>query len=243
MSYLNTLKLIMIRSIKDFENAELRKILYLSVFITLSLTILVFITFFYLTGIYLNEYLTNLSAENLINSMFITFIKFVLLSSKLYLIFIIFPIILIPIAEIVSSFLLEKMLKIINKNNEYKFVFQKKSNYFIKSLYYASIDILILFVANIIILPLYIFLPIANILIFTVINGYLIGKINHRNILMLFYKKKEIENHRDKKSKEMYTLGSFTAFLYWVPFFNLVAPFLSLVIFLHLFLLTKNEIS
>ena len=96
---------------------------------------------------------------------------------------------------------------------------------------------------NILILPLYFFIPIGGIFIFIFINGYFISKEFLGNFLIQFHNKNYINDFYSKRSTELYFLGCVIAFLYTIPLINFFIPFISNVLFSNIILENKIKIK
>ena len=98
------------------------------------------------------------------------------------------------------------------------------------------------FLINILILPLYLLLPIANIFIFVVVNGLLIGREFCGNFLIQFFEKDKIKLINLHLDNKIYVLGIFVVVLYTIPFVNLLAPTIANLLFSHLILQSNKSI-
>ena len=96
---------------------------------------------------------------------------------------------------------------------------------------------------NILILPLYFFIPIGGLFIFIFVNGYFISKEFLGNFLIQFHKKNYVDNFYSKRSAELYFLGCVIAFLYTIPLINFFIPFISNVLFSNIILENKTQIK
>ena len=98
------------------------------------------------------------------------------------------------------------------------------------------------FLINILILPLYLLLPFANIIIFIVVNGLLIGREFCGNFLIQFFEKEKIKIINLHLDNKIYVLGVFVVILYTIPFVNLLAPTIANLLFSHLILQSNKSI-
>lgn len=234
---INSIKKIFNISIKGFDDPSLRKYLYISLFLTFILTTL----FCYLVYLFLDQYIfesLKFSSSNKFFNLILTsfIVQFIISIAQYFALWIFFSIILIPIGNLISSLFEEKIFDIAKEKNLYNFNKNRKSVTFIKSIILTIKLSLIAILVNIVLIPIYFFLPIANIIIFILVNGYLIGREFYGNILMQFYEKKEIRKYYVDSSSEVYAFGCLICFLYTVPVLNLFAPFFATLCFSHLLL-------
>ena len=247
MTYLNSLKLtnsIIRKSIKDLDSIDFRKILYKSLILTLALTILCC----YLLYAFLDSYIFTLFdfefESEFINAFLNSFfIRMILMITKIILLWMIFSIVLIPVGNLVSFLFEEKIFDQVNKINLYNFQSEKQKNTFFNS-FLLSLKLLIFAIfINLLLLPFYLFVPLANIILFIFVNGHLIGREFYSNILLQFYNKKEVENIRVASRTEELTLGCIIFGLYTVPILNLFTPFFTTACYSHLFLIKKKTFN
>ena len=116
-----------------------------------------------------------------------------------------------------------------------------KKNAFYLSNKYALTSACKSFLINILILPLYLLLPIANIFIFIGINGLLIGE-NFVEIFNSIFEKNQIKIVNIHLSNKIYILGVFIVILYTIPIINLLAPTIANLLFSHLILQSNKSI-
>ena len=237
LEFITLIKEIFNRTIKDLDYPELRKKLYFSLFLTFILTILSCYLLYLFFDQYVFESFKFSSQNKFVNIILSSFIiQFIISITQFFALWIVFSFILIPIGNLVSSLFEEKIFDIVKEKNYYDFKKKRTSNSFIKSIFFTIKLSLGAILINFALIPIYLFLPIANIFIFIFVNGFLIGKEFYGNILMQFYDKKEIGRYYISSRKEVYTFGCLICFLYTVPVLNLFAPFFATVCFSHLLL-------
>jgi len=240
--FINLIKEIFNRSIKDFDDPELRKNLYISLFLTFILTILSCYLLYLFLDQYIFESLKFSSSNKFINLILTSFIiQFIISIAQYFALWIFFSIILIPIGNLISSLFEEKIFEIVKEHNSYNFSKNRKSITFIKSIIFTIKLSFIAILINVVLIPIYFFLPIANIIIFILVNGYLIGREFYGNILMQFYDKEEIRKYYIDSSREAHAFGCLICFLYTVPVLNLFAPFFATLCFSHLLLQKESD--
>ena len=240
MEFIILIKEIFNRTIKDLDYLELRKKLYLTLFLSFILTSLSCYLLYLFVHHYVFEFFAFSSQNKFVNIILSSFIiKFIISITQFFALWIVFSLLLIPIGNLVSSLFEEKIFDIVKEKNCYNFKKKRRSNSFIKSIFFTIKLFFVAILINFALTPLYFFLPIANIFIFIFVNGYLIGKEFYGNILMQFYHEKDIGRYYISSRKEVYAFGCLICFLYTVPVLNLFAPFIATVCFSHL-LLQKN---
>ncbi len=240
LKFITLIKEIFNRTIKDLDYPELRKNLYLTLLLSFILTFISCFLLYLFFDQYVFESFKFSSQNKFFNIILNSFIiKFIISIIQFFTLWIVFSFLLIPIGNLVSSLFEEKIFNIVKEKNYYNFEKKRTSNSFIKSIFFSIKLFFVALLINFALIPIYFFLPIANIFIFIFINGYLVGKEFYGNILMQFYDKKEIEKYYISSRKEFYTFGCLICFLYTVPVLNLFAPFFATVCFSHL-LLQKN---
>ena len=227
------------KTIIDLENPKILKTIIFSILITTVIAIIIFIIFYY----FLFSSLFNLSDPSNFDE---EGILYYIVSLKIFSIFlgiiqfftswILISLILVPLGSIISGLFAEKIFFDIKNFYNYKWHKSLKKNAFYLSNKYAFISACKSFLINILILPLYLLLPIANIFIFIGINGLLVGREFCNNFLIQFFEKNQIKIINIHLSNKIYILGVFIAILYTIPFINLLAPTIANLLFSHLIL-------
>ena len=150
---------------------------------------------------------------------------------------------MVPIGTIVTGFFGDNIFDIIDKKNIKKYKFKRKNNAFYLSLRFSIICALRTTFLNILIIPLYFFIPIGNLFIFVFVNGYFISKEFLGNFLIQFHNKNYVNNFYSSRSTELYFLCCMIAFLYTIPLINFFIPFISNVLFTNIILGNKIKIT
>lgn len=233
------------KTIIDLENPKILKTLIFSILITTVIAIIIFIIFYY----FLFSSLFNLSDPSNFDE---EGILYYIVSLKIFSIllgviqfftsWILLSLILVPLGSIISGLFAEKIFFDIKKIHNYKWNKVLKKNAFYLSNKYALIAACKSFLINILILPLYLLLPIANIFIFIAINGLLIGREFSGNFLIQFFEKDQIRIINIHLSNKIYFLGIFVVMLYTIPIINLLAPTIANLLFSHLILQSNKSI-
>tara|TARA_A100001015_G_C15018516_1_gene726758 strand:+ start:995 stop:1720 length:726 start_codon:yes stop_codon:yes gene_type:complete len=232
------------KTIVDLENYNFNKYLIIIVCLTviLSLGILfslyyLFFEFFFETGNFQSQY-------SIIDKIYKSYLFYLIsLIVKIVFGFTIFGLIMVPVGTLVTGIFADKIFDIINNKNTKKYKFKRKDNALYLSLRFTIFCILRTTLVNILILPLYFFIPIGNLFIFIFVNGYFISKELLGNFLIQFHNKYYVNNFYSIRSTELYFLGCMIAFLYTIPLVNFFVPFISNVLFSNIILANKIKIK
>ena len=232
------------KTIIDLENPKILKTLIYSILITVVIAILIFIIFyqFLFSSLFNLSDPSNFDEEGILY--YIVSLKFftVLLGTiQFFSSWILLSLILVPIGSIISGLFSEKIFFNIKDIHNYKWNKKLKNNAFFLSNKYAFTAASKSLLINILILPLYIILPVANIFIFVAINGFLIGREFCNNFLIQFYEKNQIRIINLRLNNKVYFLGIFVVILYTIPFINLLAPTIGNLLFSHLILQSNKS--
>lgn len=92
-----------------------------------------------------------------------------------------------------------------------------------------------LVLVNALALVAYVFLPVLNVLIFLLVNGYLAGREYFEMIAARHYKPAEIRRMRKKNRLKLLSAGAIIAALLAVPGVNFVAPLFGVALMVHVF--------
>lgn len=87
---------------------------------------------------------------------------------------------------------------------------------------------------NILVLPFYL-IPLLNIVVFGLLNGYLLGREYFELVAFRRLAPAEAKHLRKTKSGRILTAGAIIAFLFAIPLVNLAAPIISTAFMLHVF--------
>ena len=88
---------------------------------------------------------------------------------------------------------------------------------------------------NLLALPLYLFLPLANILLFFALNGYLVGREYFEAVAYRRLEEHELRAMWRRYRIRLMIAGALIAFALSVPVLNLAAPLIGVAFMLHLF--------
>ena len=146
-----------------------------------------------------------------------------------------FGVILVPLGSLISGFLADDIFDRINSNQQgILYPYKRKKNAQMESLKFSIIAALKSLLLNIVLLPLYLFLPIANIFIFIFANAYFISREFTGNFLIQFHDKNYIKNYFLMNNEKMYTIGCLISFLYTIPIINFFAAYMANVVYANM---------
>ena len=237
------LKLIQ-KTIVDLENYNFNKYLIIITCLTALLSLGVLFSVYYLFFEFFFETSNFQSQYSLIDKIYNSYLFYLItLIVKILLGFTIFGLIMVPVGTLVTGIFADKIFDIINKKNIKKYKFKRKHNALYLSLRFSIFCALRTTFINILILPLYFFIPIGNLFIFIFVNGYFISKEFLGNFLIQFHDKYYVNNFYSIRSTELYFLGCVISFLYTIPLVNFFIPFISNVLFSNIILGNKIKIK
>ncbi len=232
------------KTIIDLENYNFNKYIIIITCTTLLLSLGVLFSVYYLFFEHFFETSNFQSQYPLINEIYNSYLFYLItIFVKIFLGFTIFGLIMVPIGTIVTGIFADKIFDIIDKKNIKKYKFTRKHNALYLSLRFSIICALRTTLINILIIPLYFFIPIGNLFIFIFINGYFISKEFLGNFLIQFHDKYYLNNFYSIRSTELYFLGCIIAFLYTIPLVNFFIPFIANVLFSNIILGDRVKIK
>ena len=232
------------KTIVDLENYNFNKYLIFITLLTATLSLGVIFSLYYFFFESLLETKNFESQYSLIDKIYNSYLFYLItLIVKILLGFTIFGLIMVPVGTLVTGIFADKIFDIINKKNIKKYKFKRKDNALYLSLRFSILCALRTTFINILILPLYFFIPIGNLFIFVFVNGYFISKEFLGNFLIQFHNKYYVNNFFSIKSTELYFLGCIIAFLYTIPVINFFIPFICNVLFANIIIENKIKIK
>ncbi len=232
------------KTIVDLENYNFNKYLIFIALLTATLSLGVIFSLYYFFFESLLETKNFESQYSLIDKIYSSYLFYLItLIVKILLGFTIFGLIMVPVGTIITGIFADKIFDIINKKNIKKYKFKRKDNALYLSLRFSILCALRTTFINILILPLYFFIPIGNLFIFVFVNGYFISKEFLGNFLIQFHNKYYVNNFFSIKSTELYFLGCIIAFLYTIPVINFFIPFICNVLFANIIIENKIKIK
>lgn len=232
------------KTIVDLENYNFNKYLIITVFLTVILSLGILVSLYYLFFEFFFETSNFQSQYPIIDKIFSSYLFYLIsLIVKIIFGFTIFGLIMVPVGTLVTGIFADKIFDIINNKNTKKYKFKRKDNALYLSLRFTIFCILRTTLVNILILPLYFFIPIGNFFIFIFVNGYFISKELLGNFLIQFHDKYYVNNFYSIRNVELYFLGCVISFLYAIPLVNFFVPFISTVLFSNIILENKIKIK
>lgn len=232
------------KTIVDLENYNFNKYLIIITLSTLllSLGIVFFVYYFFFSTFFqVNNFQSQYSFINQIYNSYIFF--YVIILIKIFLGFTIVGLIMVPVGTLITGIYADKIFDIINDKRSKKYKFKRKDNALYLSLKFSLFCALRTTLVNILIFPLYFFIPVGNIFIFVFVNGFFLSKEFLGNFLIQFHDKDYLNNFYALRSTELYFLGCVIAFLYTIPIVNFFVPFISNVLFSNIILEDKIKIK
>ncbi len=231
------------KTVVDLENYNFNKYLILITFLTIIISLVSISLVYYLFYETFFEAKSFDSQIPLINKIYNSYLFYlVILTLKVLLGFTIIGLIMVPVGTIVTGIFADKIFDIINNKKKNKYKFQRKKNSLYLSLRFSIICAARTILINILIIPLYFFIPVGNLLIFIFVNGYFISREFLGNFLIQFHNKDYMRRFFSIKSTELYFQGCVIAFLYTIPFINFFVPFICNVLFANIILENKIKI-
>ncbi|HEV8015010.1 MAG TPA: EI24 domain-containing protein [Stellaceae bacterium] len=94
---------------------------------------------------------------------------------------------------------------------------------------------LLALVLNLLVLPLYLFLPVANVVLFFAINGYLVGREYFEAVACRRLDHGAVQAMWRRQRARLVVAGAVIALLLSIPIVNLAAPLIGVAFMLHLF--------
>lgn len=236
------IKNLLSKSIVDLENPRILKTVIISLLLTFILAGAVFVLFYYFLFTSLFELTNPKNFEEggvvafILSLKFFTYILGIL---QFFLSWLLVSLILVPVGTVISGLFAENIFFAVKDLNKYNWKYQLKNNSFIISLKYAIFSALRSMIINILILPLYLIIPVANIFIFIFVNAFLVGREYCGNFLIQFFEKSEVKKNFILLDGKIYVIGLFIVFLYTIPILNLIAPIIGNILTSHLILGSK----
>ena len=151
----------------------------------------------------------------------------------------IFIYILIPTSSITGIIFEETIFKKILEFRKIDFRYKKKKVSVIYICIFVLKNFLVYLILNLIAIPFYLSLPGINILIFLILNGYILGVQTYKGIILSYFDKFKIRKCVAQNKFEIFILGTFLTFLYLIPLINFFAPLFTILLFLNYFI-TKD---
>ena len=93
---------------------------------------------------------------------------------------------------------------------------------------------------NLLVLPLY-FIPFVNLFVFFIVNGYLLGREYFELVAVRRLAPEDVTVLRKSFRKRVFWAGVLIAFLFTIPFVNLVTPIVATAFMVHVFELLRHN--
>lgn len=94
--------------------------------------------------------------------------------------------------------------------------------------------VLLMVVLNLAVLPLYL-IPVINIFVFYLLNGYLLGREYFEMVALRRLRPEKMLSLRRSRGLQVFIAGVVAAFLLTIPFINFLAPVIATAAMVHLF--------
>ena len=147
----------------------------------------------------------------------------------------IFTYLLIPISGITGLIFEERILNGVLNFRKIDIHLPRNNINIVRLTFFVIKNLFLYVLLNLIAIPFYLFLPAINILIFIVLNGYILGVQTYHGIILSYFDKMEIRKRIAANRFNLFLIGMFLTLLYLIPIINFFAPLLSILVFLNFF--------
>ena len=155
----------------------------------------------------------------------------------------IFIYILIPISTIIGLIFEDIIFKKILDFRKITLKFSKLKISFSYLIFFVIKNLLIYLLLNLIAIPFYLTLPAINIIIFVMLNGYILGVQTYNGIILSYFDKVKVGKCISQNRSEIFIIGMSVTLLYLIPLINFFAPLLTILIFVNYVISTDFEIN
>ena len=237
------------QAISNFLSGRLTIVIVLYLIITIILSAIFTFCFLSVFLDFLNNLTTSIadifSLEHNRDDFFSILLKVITYFSS----FLIFSFFLMPASVTVSIFFENQISKCVLKDWNISTSRSKLNVNMIRYLNiifrYLGIGLLV----NIILLPFYLTVPIANIIIFVTANGFILSKQLYHSLLLSYFSDAEIKFFLVKNRWTLFVTGTYLSIMFTIPLVNIITPVLAIIvckntiIFLHpeLFKFSNNK--
>jgi len=153
-----------------------------------------------------------------------------------------FTSVLIPISSITGLIFEDKLSEKINILSNSNLEINRTNVSLLSFIFLILKNLFFYIFFNILALPFYFFLPPPfNIIIFILINGYLLGMQTFHGIIINYYDTVKIHRCLSKNRFNIFMIGSFLTLGFLVPVLNLFAPLLTIIVLINYFILISSE--
>ena len=130
----------------------------------------------------------------------------------------------------------EQIFKKILEFRKINFEYKKVKISIIQLFFFVFKNLFQYIILNLIAVPFYLFLPAINIVIFIILNGYLLGMQTYHGIILSYFNNDKIYQCISKSKLELFIIGIFLTLVYLIPLINFFAPLFTILIFLNYFI-------
>ena len=146
-----------------------------------------------------------------------------------------FTYLLIPISSFVSMFFEDGISNRVLAFENSPLVAQRREVSITTTLRIGVRYLFFFLLANILALPFYLTLPIANIFIFLLVNGFILGKQLYHGLLVYYTEKRDIRIRLIQSRTQLLLIGSILSSLFLIPIVNLLVPAFSVMVIANFF--------
>lgn len=148
----------------------------------------------------------------------------------------VFVYLLIPISSIMGLLFEEQIFKKILEFRKINFEYKKVKISIIQLFFFVIKNLFQYLILNLIAIPFYLSLPAINIVIFIILNGYLLGIQTYHGIILSYFNQNKVHQCISKNKLELFIIGAFLTLIYLIPLINFFAPLFTILIFLNYFI-------
>ena len=229
----------LILSFQQIFNKKILKILIIHSLITFTCIGILIYFFNQIISSYLQELILSIfnlfSSENSNENIFYYIAKFI----SFLLSWFVFVYLLIPISSIMGLLFEEQIFKKILEFRKINFEHKKVKLSIIQLFYFVLKNLFQYLILNLIAIPFYLSLPAINIVIFIILNGYLLGIQTYHGILLSYFNQNKVHQCISQNKLELIIIGTFLTLIYLIPLINFFAPLFTILLFLNYFI-TKD---
>ena len=152
------------------------------------------------------------------------------------LVWLLFP----AVATLIIGFLLEDIAQAVENKHYHDLPPAQKiglSESLIEAVKFSAVMITL----NILALPIYLFLPALNLVVFYGLNGYLISREYFELVAQRRIGTQKAKSLRKAYQGQLLIAGAMTAFLLTIPLLNLIAPVIGTAVMVHIFHSWRQE--
>jgi hypothetical protein len=222
---------LLIDTLKDFTAPKIRIILWINQFINLLVLLTIFFIFFKYVILPIGDYILNInfvSPESYVLALlfkyFIWLIASVTALLNIYVLWILIAIIIIPISQLIAGLFADKIFEYVHNKNGSELISLVKRGSFLTSYLFGFKAAIKTTLVNLVLLPLYLFLPIFGLIALIIINGYLLSREINGSYLVQYLSNDEIYEINNRYSNELLYSGSLFSLLLLVPILNFFVP-------------------